>query len=174
MAFFGTTPGKLLFGVKVRTEEGRRLSLGESVSRSLDVLVRGQALGIPVAALFAHLVAWGVITADGATTWDARGNYVVRHAPLGVIRMLLIPFVFIYSLAFVCKTSAELRPDLVPTLAATTPWRALPGMGGELKQGPAPVQIVAGPSRTSPKPRKAAPKKLLLVKGEANAVATDR
>ena len=46
-------------------------------------------------------------------------------------------------------------------------------MSGESKKAPA-VQMVAGPSRTSPKPRKAPAKKLVLVKGMENAVAADR
>jgi uncharacterized RDD family membrane protein YckC len=116
LSFLGTTPGKFCFGISVRTAEGRHLSLGQAFGRSLDVFVRGQALWVPVAQFFAQIVAWGVLTADGRTSWDTRGDFIVRHARVGVLRILFVLIAFPLGCYTVAGVVFSLRPDLLHRL----------------------------------------------------------
>jgi len=52
--FFCTTPGKLLFGLKITRGDGSPLGLGEAFSRTVGVLVRGVGLNIPVITTITH------------------------------------------------------------------------------------------------------------------------
>jgi uncharacterized RDD family membrane protein YckC len=114
LASFSATPGKFLLGTRVLTAEGRRLSFGQALRRSAAVWVRGRALGLPLVMFFAQIVAWGVLGAEGSTTWDTRGNFVVRHARCGVIRIILMAIILPYAVLIAGVVTLAMRPDWAP------------------------------------------------------------
>lgn len=87
---FGTTPGKALYGISLRTAEGRRLPFRLAFWRAFAVLVRGQGLWIPFVNLVTIVVAYVTLKRDGQTTWDRDGEIVVRHRPFSVLRIVLL------------------------------------------------------------------------------------
>ncbi|HJA67776.1 MAG TPA: MerR family transcriptional regulator [Candidatus Mediterraneibacter cottocaccae] len=54
LSLTGTTPGKFMFGLRVTTEEGNRLSHHEALVRAWDVLRKGLGYGIPVYNLYRY------------------------------------------------------------------------------------------------------------------------
>jgi uncharacterized RDD family membrane protein YckC len=77
----GQTPGKWLFGVRVRGRDGRRMGLLTAMKRELHVWVRGVGLGIPVISLFTLIMSHGDLKNEGVTPWDKSLDLVVEHAP---------------------------------------------------------------------------------------------
>lgn len=78
---FAQTPGKWLFGIRVRNADGSRMGLWKALKREAWVLVRGVGFGFPVVTLFTHIMSYSDLKDDGATVWDRRLRCDVRHAP---------------------------------------------------------------------------------------------
>lgn len=74
LRFWGTTPGKRLFGLKVRDVEGQKLTLSEAFKRTgcLYGLLYITGL-IPIIALIIQYIQCRKLMNSGYTTWD-RGN----------------------------------------------------------------------------------------------------
>ena len=99
-ALFGTTPGKALLGIDVRTQSGEWLSYGQAMKRSLRVWFYGLGAGTIVA--FGTLWHAYANLTQGITTWDRLGNFRVSHRPIGVLRgtiatVLIVVLYVIYA-----------------------------------------------------------------------------
>lgn len=90
LSLFATTPGKALLRIRVCNHDGSRLSYGSALGRSMNVLVRGLGLGIPIVALITHIMAYTRLTRDGVTSWDGAGNHLVAHREIQVWRGALV------------------------------------------------------------------------------------
>jgi hypothetical protein len=85
-ALTGTTPGKWLLGITVRTKDNERLSFSRALARSIYVWASGWGLGIPVLSLVTLTVSHFKLSKHGITPWDKIGEYIVVHRPIGLIR----------------------------------------------------------------------------------------
>lgn len=79
LSFFGATPAKWLFGIRVAHPDGDLLSFSEALKRSVLVWVNGLGIGIPLVALFTQLFAYRRLTRTGTTLWDTSAGAVVTH-----------------------------------------------------------------------------------------------
>lgn len=79
VTFRGGTPGKLLFGIEVRTSEGKRLGYLPALYRSASVAALGMGLGIGLLTLAGCWQGWKSLTESGNTLWDEGGGHVVVH-----------------------------------------------------------------------------------------------
>lgn len=70
VSIFGSSPGKSLAGISLRTEAGKKLRIGKSLIRSLQAFVQGQGLGVPIIALFTQLAAYDAVKKQGIAAWD--------------------------------------------------------------------------------------------------------
>ena len=86
LAVAGTTPGKWIFGISVLSNTGDKLSYSNALKRASLVWIGGDALGIPIVALFTRLIAYRALTKTGTTFWDSSVGSVVTHKSWGVIR----------------------------------------------------------------------------------------
>ena len=75
----GGTPGKLLFGIEVRSSTGERLGLVSAFRRSLWVAMVGVGFGIPVLTLIGSWRGWQNLSDAGSTMWDEPEGHVVTH-----------------------------------------------------------------------------------------------
>lgn len=89
LALFGTTPFKALLCVRVRNQDGSKLSYVQGLRRMMTMWVNGQGLGIPLVQLFACLHAYNRLTKEGITSWDKAGPFTVSHQTLPWWRVLL-------------------------------------------------------------------------------------
>lgn len=90
LSTFGTTPVRALLKVRVRHQDGSRLSFKTAMVRTLKVWLRGLGLGIPLIAFFTHLTSYSRLTKDGITSWDAEGGLTVSHQHIEWWRWLLL------------------------------------------------------------------------------------
>lgn len=86
---FGSTPGKSLMGIRLRTADGGKPSFSQAYGRSLGAYVLGQGAGIPVANLIAMIIAYTRLTADGVTSWDRGAELVYETRPVNFLRWTL-------------------------------------------------------------------------------------
>lgn len=90
LSIWGYTPFKALFLIRIRNENGSKLTYPQALTRTLKVWLRGEALGIPLISIFTHLSAYGRLTERQITTWDAEGNFLVTHREIPWWRWLLL------------------------------------------------------------------------------------
>jgi uncharacterized RDD family membrane protein YckC len=89
VAMFGTTVGKSIMGLRVRTQFGRRIEFARACGRSAGVWLRGSFAYVLFPAL--ALVAWASASSElkkrGATAWDTSWETEVVGAPLPAWRL---------------------------------------------------------------------------------------
>lgn len=106
ISLLGTTPGKWIFGIKVRAENGAKLSFKKAFHRSLLVWWRGQGAGIPIASFLTNLNGYQVLKHElGRTTWDRDVRAAVSHHPKVLWREILIYIAIILLIYFLIRTS---------------------------------------------------------------------
>jgi len=101
---WGTTVGKALLKIRVRHEDGRKLSYKDALQRTFLVLFLGQGIGFPIVAIITHIVAYFRLKNQGITSWDESENYVVTHQTIGKVRATLligIPLVLFIFLSII-------------------------------------------------------------------------
>lgn len=76
------TPGKWLFGIKVRNAEGQRLSMASSFHRELLVAAKGMGFGVPLVTAILMIMSNLRLSSHGVTSWDERLGIRVSHAPM--------------------------------------------------------------------------------------------
>jgi uncharacterized RDD family membrane protein YckC len=79
LAAWGTTPGKWIFGVTVRTRGGAKPDFGTAVHRGLGVWWQGLRAGLPIASLISAVRTWIQIRNYREATWDAETALVVNQ-----------------------------------------------------------------------------------------------
>jgi uncharacterized RDD family membrane protein YckC len=89
LSSWGTTPGKWLMGVKVRTEAGEKLSFPAAAKRWLLVFVIGRGLGIPIVSLITLFRAAEDLQEEGITTWDEMMDLTVTRRQVNALRWTL-------------------------------------------------------------------------------------
>ncbi len=86
ITYFGATPGKWLFGIRVKDRSGSRLIFSSAIKRTLYMYVVGAGLGLPIVTIFTLFFSFTRLLQTGTTVWDAANNSVVTHTPWGYIR----------------------------------------------------------------------------------------
>ncbi len=89
LSTWGTTPGKWLLKVHVRSQDGHKLTFRDSLSRAFSVWFIGVGAGLPIVFLITMIVASVKLSNTGHTTWDRQQSLSVSHGHIGVIRSLI-------------------------------------------------------------------------------------
>jgi uncharacterized RDD family membrane protein YckC len=100
----GRTLGKLIFGVRVLSANGKPPGVFRALKRELQVLLQGLALGIPIITLFTFIGGYNKLQSQGHTDWDASNELTTWYrAPtiLHWILMLMGVALWIFILALV-------------------------------------------------------------------------
>lgn len=112
IAWIGTTPGKYLLDINVRTSDHSLLSFPLSLKRSLNVWVKGYAFGLPIISFFTVAYAGNNIQKYGKASWDVDDKIAVLHKPLNQSKKFLFIILFVGLLAVmaVLKQYGEAKP----------------------------------------------------------------
>jgi hypothetical protein len=86
----GTTPGKWLLGVSVRSVERRKPSYGKALRRSALVAIEGLMLNIPILDIICLAFGFRTLNRTNTTPWDLRVGTVVHHRELSALRAVII------------------------------------------------------------------------------------
>ena len=81
--FWGTTPGKWVWGIRVIHPDGTKLTLEESFCRTFRVLLVGEGLRLPVANLICPILSYQKYARGDALYWE--GASIVRFRERGWI-----------------------------------------------------------------------------------------
>jgi len=99
--FFGWSLGKWLFAVKIRHQDGMRLTYPEYFKRNLWVLVKGFGLCIPIVNLVTFVIQYNRLRAGKSASYDVgkdikivRVKHNVARTVFGIV-LLIIMFVFL-------------------------------------------------------------------------------
>lgn len=76
--FSGTTPGKAIFGLRIKTPEGRHLSLGEDLTRTWRVIGTGMGYNIPFYNLFRLWKSYRLCSENEIQPWDDAIAYTLK------------------------------------------------------------------------------------------------
>lgn len=90
LSTFGTTPGKWLLNIKLRFVDGKRLTFGQSISRSAHVWLKGWGLGIPIVNLVALVISYNELVSKDISSWDEKGGTQILHGQLSILRKFLL------------------------------------------------------------------------------------
>lgn len=74
----GTTPGKAIFGLKIETPEGGRLSYGEAFQRTWAVIRTGMGYNIPVYNLVRLWKSYKICSENETQPWDENISYTIK------------------------------------------------------------------------------------------------
>lgn len=77
--FWGWTPGKWMFGLKVRDKWGNKLSIGEGFTRAGGVLAGGYGCHIPFVDLWCAWKFWKRYKNEENCPWDENSDFVYIH-----------------------------------------------------------------------------------------------
>lgn len=75
---FGTTPGKLIFGMRIETPDGRKLSYGEGLERTWGVISVGMGFNIPIYGLIRLWKSYNLCTDNETQPWDESISYTIK------------------------------------------------------------------------------------------------
>jgi hypothetical protein len=78
LGLVGTTPGKAIFGIKVRMLNGQQLSVSNAISRDMKAYLVGCGLGIPFVSFITFILSYLRLKKYGATQWD-EGRYLLTY-----------------------------------------------------------------------------------------------
>lgn len=107
----GASPGKMLLGLKVTTPEGRFLSVGAGLIRSLRVYILGMGMMIPWLTFFGHLIAFWMGSKRGFTLWDWTRRYQVQGSKIGLGRLVVFLFLLLGLMGLLSAIAwPEVRP----------------------------------------------------------------
>jgi len=95
LSTWGSTPGKSLLKITLRSSTGDKLSFSSALNRSFSVWWRGLGTGFPIASLFTLIVAYKNLSGNGVTTWDREGNFSVSHNRIGALRTIIAILFFV-------------------------------------------------------------------------------
>ncbi len=86
LSTIGTTPGRWIFGIRLRTRTGEKLGFGDAVERSLRLGFAGLGMSIPFINLFTLFISYYKLCVTRSTSWDEAVGSTVSHARWGPAR----------------------------------------------------------------------------------------
>lgn len=97
----GKTPGKFLFNLSLKDEEGKKLQLLPAFRRSLTVFLFGFFAGVPAISQLTLLYSYLIFLKTGTTKWDSDGHFRMTYNKIGMIRKLIITTLMLASIALI-------------------------------------------------------------------------
>jgi len=108
---FGTTPGKVIFGLRLQKPNGERLSYGEGLQRTWGVLGCGMGFCIPVYNLVRLWKSYDLCTRQQEQPWDAHLRYCIKDTKVYRGFVFLGTHLFCFVLLITIIASQQLPPN---------------------------------------------------------------
>ncbi|MEN1760289.1 RDD family protein [Anoxynatronum sibiricum] len=117
LAFWGTTPGKFIFGLEIRNTDGSLLTYKQGFSRMLGVFAKGLGYGIPIYNLVRCWRSSEATLQGEVLEWDEGLSYQLKDTRQLRGWIMAIAYVTVLASAFWIIMQAQLpvhRGDLTP------------------------------------------------------------
>ena len=108
LSTLGTTLGKWILRVSIKDNQGKKLSLGNSLKRTFLVYFRGFAFFIPIISIVTLIYAYASLSSSGSTSWDKECNITVTHQRIGFLR-ILAGIILLFFLAHLNNSAIVIR-----------------------------------------------------------------
>lgn len=118
-AVIGTTPGKALLGVKVRTLSGEKPGLAAYLGRLVGVYFQGFGMGIPIVILFTMGSQYNRLSRRESASYD-QGVFRVTASPLGFLRVSAASLAIIGSFVLQAVLTEAGRAPSMASYATST------------------------------------------------------
>ena len=119
LATWGTTPGKAILGLKLRNEDGTKLSYSEGVARTFGVFAEGYGYGVPIYNIVRSFKCYKASEKGEAMAWDEGLEYKVRDERIYRWLVFALAFVAGILLAYNVLLLAQLPRHRGDLTAAT-------------------------------------------------------
>jgi uncharacterized RDD family membrane protein YckC len=127
---FSMTPGKWLLGLRVVNDDGSQLDLGESIRRSLRVMLTGVGFGWGILALLCQMLSLFTARRLGKAAWDHIGGHQVamdsnnprRIVALVILFYAVIQLQLLVISPYTTKMVIEQFPKLKETYEKMSLW----------------------------------------------------
>jgi hypothetical protein len=100
LRFWGTTPGKWIFGLVIRTEDGQRLSYVEALDRTRGLFGKGMGYGIPFYSAVRMYKSYSACKDGETLEWDEGYTYTLKDDR----KIRVIGFIAAFTLAIAFNT----------------------------------------------------------------------
>ena len=108
---FGTTPGKAIFGLRIESGEGRRLSYGEGLVRTWGVISRGYGFNIPIYNIVRHWKSYKTCTRNEMLPWDDYEAYTIKDTKRFRVLVYIAAVAVIAFISVVMAFAQRLPPN---------------------------------------------------------------
>lgn len=97
LSTIGTSPGRWVTGLRVVGKNGERLTLGDALTRTVNLSFWGLAFAIFPIALFTIYYAYKNLKSTGGTKWDRLANSVVLYTHPGQLKIMLFGLLLVIA-----------------------------------------------------------------------------
>ena len=106
LSTIGTTPARAIFGIRIRSKAGEKLTFQEAFERSFILAIAGLGGGLPIVSFFTTYFGYKRLVATGSTRWDDAARTTVEHASWGVGRAISSTLVTLIALVGIALLGA--------------------------------------------------------------------
>lgn len=108
--FFGTTPGKAIFGLKIEDPEGKRLSYNVALERTWGVISNGMGYNIPIYSLVRLWKSYKLCSENEIQPWDESVSYTIKDTKTYRGVLWIGGHAIIFFLLFMAISSQQIPP----------------------------------------------------------------
>lgn len=116
---WGTTPGKVIFGLTLRSRSGNKLTYSEALSRTFGVFGNGYGYGIPFYNLFRMYKCYNSSRNGETMNWDydCDTDYYIKDLKAVRIVVYIVANIFLIAIAFIVTLQSQMplhRGNITP------------------------------------------------------------
>lgn len=117
LSTFGTTLGKRMFGLQVKTTDGQKLSYSHAASRTFGVIRYGFGFMIPIYNILRLVKCFNLCKKDEVLPWDEEISYTIKDTKAFRGVLCAVAYALSFALIFLISLQAELpvhRGNITP------------------------------------------------------------
>lgn len=111
--FWGTTLGKWLTGLKVRTVEAQKLTAGKALLRTVRVMILGMGFAQPFLIIICHLLASWFATKKKIVLWDSSAGIRLERAKETPQKWIAFAVGIFFSFSVLMWAAYQIAPSLM-------------------------------------------------------------
>ena len=109
--FFGTTPGKAIFGIRIEDSNGKKLTYNQGFDRTVGVIVSGLGLNIPIYSLIRLWKSYNLCIDKKIQPWNESTTYIIKDTKPYRIFVYIGTSIAIFAIFFTIVSAQKLPPN---------------------------------------------------------------